>query len=59
MLNRSDIRSDPSDGVVRPGLPLNLAINLHEIRGSACSPLSSAQVTSGSATRAASTPMSK
>lgn len=35
-LNRSDIRSDPSDGSVREGLPLELALRVHEIRGKEC-----------------------
>jgi len=41
-LNRSDIRSDPSDGSVRPGLPLNLLINVTGIAG--CRPLAGAIV---------------
>jgi protocatechuate 3,4-dioxygenase beta subunit len=43
-LNRSDIRSDPSDGSVKPGLPLRLAFHVSRINGSSCSPLSSAVV---------------
>lgn len=43
-LNRSDIRSDPTDGSVRDGLPLQLAIRVHEIRGQDCTPLPGAMV---------------
>jgi protocatechuate 3,4-dioxygenase beta subunit len=43
-LNRSDIRSDPSDGSVKDGVPLRLAFRVHEIRGSACTPLAGAMV---------------
>ena len=31
MLNRSDVRSDPSTGVVQQGLPLALAVNVSEL----------------------------
>jgi protocatechuate 3,4-dioxygenase beta subunit len=41
-LNRSDIRSDPSDGSVKDGLPLQLALRVHEIRANACTPLAGA-----------------
>jgi protocatechuate 3,4-dioxygenase beta subunit len=40
MLNRSDIRSDPTTGVYQPGLDLRLAINVSETTGGACTPLS-------------------
>ena len=40
-LNRSDIRSDPSDGSIRPGVPLRLAFHVSRISGASCSPLSS------------------
>ncbi len=43
-LNRSDIRSDPSDGSVKDGLPLRLALRVHEIRGNACTPFAGAMV---------------
>jgi protocatechuate 3,4-dioxygenase beta subunit len=43
-LNRSDIRSDPSDGSVKDGRPLQLALRVHEIRGDACTPLAGAVV---------------
>jgi protocatechuate 3,4-dioxygenase beta subunit len=38
-LNRSDIRSDPSDGSVRPGVPLRLAFHVSRVSGTSCSPL--------------------
>lgn len=44
MLNRSDIRVDPSDGSVRPGATLTLTLNIQEITGSSCDPLSGAHV---------------
>jgi protocatechuate 3,4-dioxygenase beta subunit len=43
-LNRSDIRPDPTDGAVKPGAPLALAIRVHEIRGEACTPFPGAMV---------------
>src|SRR2546422_1615619 len=43
-LNRTDIRSDPSDGSVKEGLPLQLALRIHEIRGQRCTPLHGAMV---------------
>src|SRR6266540_4162790 len=45
MLNRSDIRSDPSDGSVQDGIPLTLVIHVYDInsRGS-CVPLKGALV---------------
>src|SRR5437867_5298885 len=43
-LNRSDIRSDPSDGSVKEGVPLQLALRVHEIRGKKCLPLAGAMV---------------
>jgi protocatechuate 3,4-dioxygenase beta subunit len=39
MLNRSDIRSDPSDGSVKEGVPLRLVINVSQIDGSSCTAL--------------------
>ena len=38
-LNRSDLRTDPSDGSVKEGLPLHLTLRVHEIRGRECAPL--------------------
>jgi protocatechuate 3,4-dioxygenase beta subunit len=43
MLNRSDIRSDPSDGSVRPGIPLALSFVVSRI-GNTCEPLAGAMV---------------
>jgi protocatechuate 3,4-dioxygenase beta subunit len=43
-LNRSDIRTDPSDGSVRPGVLLNLTINLQQASSSNCGPLAGARV---------------
>jgi len=38
-LVRSDIRSDPASGEVRPGAVLQLAFNVSALRGDACAPL--------------------
>src|SRR5215472_16233346 len=43
-LNRSDIRTDPSDGSIRPGVLLNLKVNLVNESGSTCVPLAGARV---------------
>ena len=43
-LNRSDIRSDPSDRSVKPGVPLRLAFQVSRIDSSSCKPLSGAVV---------------
>jgi len=43
-LNRSDIRSDPSEGVLKPGVPLLLALAVARVRGRGCTPLAGAQV---------------
>jgi uncharacterized protein (TIGR03437 family) len=43
-LNRSDIRTDPSDGSIRPGVLLNLKINVINENGSSCVPLAGAKV---------------
>ena len=44
MLNRSDIRADPSDGTIKEGMPLALALNVSRISGGTCTPLAGAQV---------------
>ena len=44
MLNRSDIRPDPSDGSTKPGLPLELAILVSRLAGAECQPLAGVQV---------------
>lgn len=43
-LHRSDIRADPTDGTVRPGLPLDLAIVVSRLADGTCAPLAGAQV---------------
>jgi len=43
-LNRSDIRSDPADGSVRPGAPLRLALRVSRLARGACAPLPGAMV---------------
>ena len=45
MPNRSDIRSDPSDGLVQEGIPLHLVIHVYGLDNNGlCSPLKGAQV---------------
>jgi protocatechuate 3,4-dioxygenase beta subunit len=43
-INRSDIRSDPSDGTIKDGAQLNLTVRVSKISGSSCTPLQGAQV---------------
>ena len=43
-LNRSDIRVDPSDKSIKPGVPLRLEFQVSRIAGAACTPLSGAMV---------------
>lgn len=43
-LNRSDIRSDTSDGSVKEGVPLQLALSLRDISSNRCTPLTGAIV---------------
>jgi len=43
-LNRSDIRSDPSGGVIKPGTPLALTVVASRLSGGACRPLEGAHV---------------
>jgi len=43
-LNRSDIRSDPKSGEVKPGVPLRLAFRVSRAAGANCAPLAGAQV---------------
>ncbi|MEW5858790.1 MAG: intradiol ring-cleavage dioxygenase [Cyanobacteriota bacterium] len=43
-LNRSDIRSDPSNGAVKPGVPLRLVFRVSGIDGRSCTPLRGATV---------------
>jgi protocatechuate 3,4-dioxygenase beta subunit len=41
-LNRSDIRTDPTTGVVSAGIPLALTFNVERVASSACTPLTGA-----------------
>ena len=43
-INRSDIRSDTSDGSVKPGAPLTIAFNVSTVGNGTCVPLSGATV---------------
>jgi protocatechuate 3,4-dioxygenase beta subunit len=43
-LNRSDIRSDPSDNSVKPGMSLRLVFRVSQVNQSACTPLPAAIV---------------
>jgi protocatechuate 3,4-dioxygenase beta subunit len=43
-LNRSDIRADPSDRSLRPGMPLRLEFQVSRVSGAACPPLGGAIV---------------
>ncbi|MCX6049189.1 MAG: intradiol ring-cleavage dioxygenase [Chloroflexi bacterium] len=43
-LNRADIRSDPSNGTVREGTPLQLNFNVSQIAGAGCTTLEGAMV---------------
>ncbi|MGH2731826.1 MAG: intradiol ring-cleavage dioxygenase [Actinomycetota bacterium] len=43
-LNRSDIRSDPSDGSVKDGVPLRLRFRVSRVASSGCVPLAGAAV---------------
>ncbi|MBH0194414.1 MAG: intradiol ring-cleavage dioxygenase [Nitrospira sp.] len=43
-LHRSDIRSDPADGRVKPGVPLTLTFQVMSFQAGQCRPLSGAQV---------------
>ena len=44
MPNRSDIRSDPSEGSVQQGIPLYLVLHVYDVDNGSCIPLSGAQV---------------
>lgn len=43
-LNRSDIRHDPPDGSVTPGVPLRLVFNVYSVANNVCNPLPGATV---------------
>lgn len=42
-LNRSDIRSDPSDGSIKDGVPLQLTLRVSGVSSNACTPLTGAR----------------
>ncbi len=44
MLNRSDIRTDPASGAVRPGVPLDLTFSVSRLAAATCAPLAGALV---------------
>jgi uncharacterized protein (TIGR03437 family) len=44
LLNRSDIRSDPSNNTVKPGTPLKIRFNVGKLSGSTCTALAGAFV---------------
>lgn len=44
MLERSDVRPDPSDGSTRPGIPLALTFAVSNVANNACQPLPGAMV---------------
>jgi len=44
MLNRADIRSDPTDGTVKGGIPLTLMFRVLAVEGGKCAPLPGAIV---------------
>lgn len=44
LLNRSDIRVDPTDGTVKTGVPLRLVLNVSRVNGNDCSPVEGAIV---------------
>jgi len=43
-LNRADIRSEPTSGELRPGVPLALTLRVAQVSASACAPLAGALV---------------
>jgi protocatechuate 3,4-dioxygenase beta subunit len=43
-LNRSDIRVEPSDNTIKPGVPLRLAFRVSQVSGSSCTPINGAVV---------------
>jgi protocatechuate 3,4-dioxygenase beta subunit len=43
-LNRSDIRTDPSTGAARPGVPLDVTIAVSQVASGSCGPLAGALV---------------
>lgn len=43
-LNRSDIRTDPSNNTIKTGVPLKVKFNIYRTSGSTCTPLAGAYV---------------
>ena len=43
-LHRSDIRTDPSDGSVKQGVPLRLVFRVSQLKGTSCTPLAGATI---------------
>lgn len=43
-LERADVRSDPTDGTVRDGVPLTLMLSIQRLSGAGCMPLAGAVV---------------
>jgi protocatechuate 3,4-dioxygenase beta subunit len=43
-LDRSDIRSDPTDGMVKPGVPLRIILQVYRVTGGSCAPFPGAIV---------------
>lgn len=43
-LNRSDVRSDPGTGTIKPGVPLTLAFNVAQVTADSCTVLPNAKV---------------
>ena len=43
-LNRSDLRVDPANGSVSPGVPLRLELNVYQVANNSCTPLPGAAV---------------
>jgi len=41
-MKRADIRAEPSDGAVKPGIPLRLVLRFGRVDGAACRPLAGA-----------------
>lgn len=43
-LNRSDIRSEPSDNSMKEGVPLTIAIGVFDVANNSCTPITDAQI---------------
>lgn len=44
MLNRSDIRIEPTDGSIKDGIPLKIKFNVSDVSANACTPIKGAQI---------------